>query len=99
MCFVAVTGEQIVGTIMSVHDGSRGSVQHLAVSEDNRNGGIGAQLIELCLSSLRSEGILKSHIHVFSTNVSAQKYWLNRGWNEREDLKVYSFINSENENT
>ncbi|MCP4270455.1 MAG: GNAT family N-acetyltransferase [Gammaproteobacteria bacterium] len=99
MCYVAISGEKIIGTIMGGHDGRRGTIHHLAVDKEHRECGIGERLIELCLSSLKSSGILKSHIHVFTTNIDAQKYWSNRGWNERTDLKVYSFINSENENT
>ncbi|MBT3206295.1 MAG: GNAT family N-acetyltransferase [Gammaproteobacteria bacterium] len=99
MSFVAILGKKVTGTIMASHDGRRGTVHHLAVDEGNRNCGIGEKLIELSLSSLKSVGIFKSHIHVFTTNINAQKYWSNRGWIEREDIKVYSFINSENENT
>jgi len=90
LSFVCEHEGEIVGTIMSGHDGKRGYVQHLAVALSVKERGIGSELIRICLNSLKSEGILKSHIHVLANNELAQSYWVNRGWQERTDLKVYS---------
>lgn len=99
LSFVCENDGNIIGTIMSGHDGKRGYVQHLAVDESVRNSGVGGALVTHCLDALKKEGILKSHIHVLSSNEYAQSFWRNRGWKERTDLKVYSYINSNNENT
>lgn len=98
LSFVAEQDGIIVGTIMAGHDGKRGYVQHLAVSNHHRKQGIATELVSLCLSALKSEGILKSHIHILSNNDSAKSYWLHRGWQKRDDIEVYSFINSDNPN-
>jgi ribosomal protein S18 acetylase RimI-like enzyme len=99
LSFVAVENGNIVGTIMSGHDGKRGYIQHLAVVPSQRRSGIGSELLSLCIQALRKEGILKSHIHVLSGNELAKYYWSNRGWVKRTDIEVYSYINGNNENT
>jgi len=99
LSFVAVYESNIVGTIMSGHDGKRGYIQHLAVAQEVRSSGIGTELISHCLQALKSEGIDKSHIHVLSNNKLAKEYWSNRGWLERTDIEVYSYINGNSENT
>ena len=98
LSFIAEVDGILVGTIMAGHDGKRGYIQHLAVSNHHRKQGIATKLISLCLFALKSEGILKSHIHVLSNNTSAKSYWINRGWQKRDDIDVYSFINSDNLN-
>ena len=99
LSFVAEHSSNIVGTIMSGHDGKRGYIQHLVVRGDMRQAGIATTLLAKCIDALKIEGILKSHIHVLSDNDLAKKYWLNRGWKERNDIDVYSYINGGNENT
>ena len=99
LSFVCEKGTEIVGTIMSGHDGKRGYIQHLAVKSDLRNSGIATELLDLCISALKDEGIVKSHIHVLSNNELAKSYWLGRGWKERTDIGVYSYINSNDVNT
>jgi N-acetylglutamate synthase len=99
LSFVAIIEGNIVGTIMSGHDGKRGYIQHLAVMQKLRKSGIGTKLLSMCVQALKDQGILKSHIHVLSNNELAKKYWSNRGWKKRTDIEVYSYINGANENT
>ncbi len=98
LSFVAVKDEKVIGTIMSGHDGKRGYIQHLAVHHDYRKMGVATKLIDLALVALSADGILKSHIHIFANNFEGKKYWSNRGWLERKDVVIYSFINCENKN-
>ena len=98
LSFVAVQEGVISGTIMSGHDGKRGYVQHLAVAPSLRMSGIATELLSRCIGALKSEGIIKSHIHVLSNNEQAQNYWSNRGWSKRTDIEVFSFINGGHEN-
>ena len=93
LSFVAEQSGSIVATIMGGHDGKRGYIQHLAVSPSFRKAGIGARLMELCLAALKSEGILKTHIHVFGKNKRARDFWLKRGCIERSDIVLFSYIN------
>lgn len=99
LSFVCENKGEIVGTIMSGHDGKRGYVQHLAVAAQFEGKGIGSELIDVCLSGLKVEGIVKSHIHVLANNKLAQSFWASRGWQERVDLKVYSHTMGTGSNT
>lgn len=98
MSFVAEVGTSLVGCVMCGHDGRRGYLQHLLVLDKYRRQGVANQLVEHCLSSLESEGILKCHIDVFKTNYAAADYWHKQGWQLRTDIDRYSFIRSANHN-
>ena len=100
LSFVATEGDAdlIVGSIMAGHDSKRGYIQHLAVADALRNTGVGARLVELCLAALKSEGITKSHVHVLGENSLARNFWVNRGWMQRDEIVMYSFINGSNLN-
>ena len=99
LCFVAEENNKIIGTIMSGHDGKRGYIQHLAVKPSLRKSGVATALLSSCLNALKVEGIIKSHIHVLSDNKLAKEYWSSRGWEKRNDIDVYSYVNGGNENT
>lgn len=98
LSFVAFDDGAIIGSIMAGHDGKRGYIQHLAVAREARRQGIGSRLIELCLDALMSQGIVKAHVHVLKDNPSGHHYWIARGWIERADTQLYSFINGDDEN-
>jgi ribosomal protein S18 acetylase RimI-like enzyme len=92
LSFVAEAEGQVVGCIMSGHDGRRGYLQHLIVAPQYRNQGIGTALIEHCLTALGKEGIQKSHLDVFRTNTAAAAYWEKRGWTLRTDIDRFSLV-------
>ena len=96
--FVCEVDHQVVGCIMSGHDGRRGYLQHLVVLPTHRRKGIANALVESCLAELESLGILKSHIDVFKTNALASAYWASQGWKLRTDIHRYSLIRSGGEN-
>ncbi len=99
LSFVAKDEDNVVGTIMSGHDGKRGYIQHLAVKENKRNLGIATTLLNKCIEALKKEDIIKSHINILSDNEQAKNYWLSRGWIKRDDIEIYSFINGNDLNT
>ena len=92
LSFVAVADGAIVGCIMSGHDGRRGYLQHLLVLPAYRKQGIAAALVEHCLAALALAGIVKSHVDVLISNLSAQAYWQQQGWTRRDDTERYSLI-------
>ncbi len=99
LSFVAEYEGKVIGTIMAGHDGKRGYIQHLAVNSKFRGLGIGGSLLKLSISELKSNGIIKSHIHVLTNNDIANTFWSNHGWVKRTDIDVYSYINGSNANT
>ncbi len=98
LSFIAQDESGLVGTLMAGHDGKRGYIQHLAVAGEKRNNGVACQLVELCLGALKSQGIVKSHVHVLGVNESGCRFWNACGWKHRGEIEMYSFINGENPN-
>lgn len=99
LSFIALNEDEIIGTIMAGHDGKRGYIQHLAVSSNYRKKGVATKLCDLCIKALKKEGIVKSHIFILKNNEIASTYWKNQGWEKRNDIEVYSFINSYEKNS
>ncbi len=94
LSFVATVGSELVGCIMSGHDGRRGYLQHLLVLPNFRRKGISSALVNQCLVGLEELGIKKSHIDVLKTNESGALYWANMGWQLRNDILRYSFVSA-----
>ena len=90
-CFVFDRDHQIIGTILSGHDGRRGYIYHLAVDSEQRFQGIGRQLVDKALESLELEGIKKVALVVFKHNKIGNAFWEKLGFKNREDL-VYRNI-------
>lgn len=94
LSFVAIAGSELVGCIMSGHDGRRGYLQHLLVLPTFRGQGIASALVNHCLAALEAMGIKKSHIDVLKTNEFGAAYWTHMGWQLRTDILRYSFVSS-----
>ena len=86
-CFVAEENDNIIGVIMSGHDGRRGFIHHTAVKVSERNRGIGSSLVECAMLALKNEGINKVALVVFDKNEVGNVFWEKRGFICREDLK------------
>ena len=98
LSFVAVLGGDIVGCVMSGHDGRRGYLQHLVVKPAYRKLGIGKALYLSCLTALQDIGIYKTHLFVQATNSMGEDFWKKQGWTLREEVRMYSFNMSGNAN-
>ena len=79
-CFVAEKSGEIVGVILSGHDGRRGLIYHLAVKISEREQGIGNALIDHALEALNNEGIAKVYIIVLKGNAEGNAFWDKRGF-------------------
>ncbi len=79
LSFVALHGDDIVGTILCGHDGRRGMIRHLAVRDDFRGRGIAKKLVELSVSELRADGILKCNVCVEDSNAAGLAFWQKLG--------------------
>jgi N-acetylglutamate synthase len=98
LSFIAEEGSEILGCILGGHDGRRGYLQHLVVRPDHRNKGIGEVLVMKCTDALDKIGISKAHIFVFKTNGIGNSFWAGKGWQFRDDVNMYSYNSSTNEN-
>ena len=84
-CFVAEKDAEIIGVVLSGHDGRRGLIYHLAVKVSERKQGVGNALLECALASLKKEGIIKVHIVVLKNNESGHAFWEKRGFTIPEE--------------
>jgi ribosomal protein S18 acetylase RimI-like enzyme len=79
-CFVAEKSGEIVGVILSGHDGRRALIYHLAVLQKEQCGGIGTALLHAAINALKDEGINKVYIIVLSANENGHAFWEKRGF-------------------
>lgn len=85
-CFVAEKENEIIGVIMSGHDGRRGYIYHASVKVSEREQGIGRALLESAMSALENEGIQKVALVVFMHNEIGNAFWEKCGFSSRDDL-------------
>jgi N-acetylglutamate synthase len=88
LSFVACCGGEIVGAVLSGHDGRRGYLHHLAVAPSHRKLGIGKSLVARCLRGLASRHIPKCNIFLLQSNVQGRAFWLHNAWDLRQNLRV-----------
>jgi len=94
--WVAEGDGRLLGTVLCGHDARRGYIYHLVVDEAHRNSGVGRQLLERALDSLRSQRILKCHAIVIDQNPAAEFFWSRLGW-EKQGTSQYSMILERND--
>lgn len=85
-CFVARDRERLVGVILCGHDGRRGYIYHLAVSQSHRGSGLGRALVDQAIGALQAEGIVKIAFVVFEGNEEGNRFWEHLGFKRRRDL-------------
>lgn len=85
-CFVAEDNGEIIGVIMSGHDGRRAFIHHTTVKTKYREKGIGKKLVDSALTALEAEGIHKVALVAFEKNTLGNIFWEKVGFTERDDL-------------
>ena len=85
-CFVAEEDQRIIGVIIAGNDGRRGYIYHTAVDPDHRHQLIATRLVNEAVEALRSLGINKVALVVFSDNSDGNAFWEKNGFTKREDL-------------
>lgn len=87
-CFLACTqdNQQIIGVILTGHDGRRAIVHHMCVHPDFRRRGIARTLVQKAEEALCQEGITKIFGLVFKDNDAANAFWEQQGYTLRTNL-------------
>jgi len=83
---VAVTSDQIIGTVIGGYDGRRGMAYHLAVSPEFRKHGIGEALMNELEERLISKGCVKAYLMVNPDHPELIEYYKSLGWNQMDIL-------------
>lgn len=85
-CFAAVADEQVIGVILTGHDGRRGIIHHMCVHPDYRRMGIAGHLVSCAEEALKKEGIQKVFGLVFKDNDAGNSFWEQQGYSLRTNL-------------
>ena len=94
--FIAEEGKKAIGCILCGHDGRRGYIYHACVLPEYRGKGIGAHLVSLACSALKSEGITKCALVCFASNETGSSFWRSQSWEHRTDLNYFNLTLNEN---
>jgi ribosomal protein S18 acetylase RimI-like enzyme len=84
LSYVAVMGQEIIGTIKAGQDGRRGYMYHLAVKDNLRKQGIAKALYSKCVEEFKRQGIWRCNLYVLDSNKSALSFWEHNGWTPME---------------
>lgn len=99
LSFVAEESGEIIGTILSGHDGRTGLIYRLVVSEEFRRKGIAGRLVERAVAALKKEGIITVNVSVLNDNEAGNSFWGSVGFNESDTAvsryKVIKVIDDE----
>jgi ribosomal protein S18 acetylase RimI-like enzyme len=79
---------RLVATVMVGHDGHRGWVYYLAVTESKRRTGLGVMMMNAAEEWVQRHGIPKIQLMVREDNVDARDFYLHAGY-EKSDVTVY----------
>src|SRR5262245_47442363 len=93
--YVARRRPQLIGAVLAGQDGRRGYLYHLAVVETARQQGVGRGLVNAALRDLAAQGIVRSQVCITIENKMAQGFWVRMGWQDRTDLKVFSYCDQD----
>ena len=85
-CFAAFDEENLIGVILSGHDGRRGIIHHLSIHPDFRRQGIASNLVSKAEEALKAEGITKIFELVFKDNDAANAFWEGQGYTVRTNI-------------
>ena len=90
LSWVVEADDQLVGTVLSGHDGRRGFIYHLAVARGLRGQGVGRALMARALNGRAAAGIEKCHLMVAAGNEDGLGFWPAVGAVERTDIVLFS---------
>ncbi len=76
-----VCGE-VVGAVLGGMLGSRGTINHLAVSPVYRSQGVGQRLVEAASADMKRVGVLRMFLFVDDANLAGKRFWSAQGFCE-----------------
>jgi ribosomal protein S18 acetylase RimI-like enzyme len=74
-CFVAEEKGELIGVILTGHDGRTALIYRLAVDENSRGHGIGKALVEKSVEALKQEGMEAITLFCLRDNEGGNAFW------------------------
>jgi len=84
--------QKLISVVMGGFDGRRGYVHHLAVDPDYQKKGYGKMIMDELNARFRQLKVHKVHLFIEKYNKEVVKFYLNLGWEIRDDLIMMSYI-------
>jgi len=78
--FVALSGADVIGTIMAGYDGHRGWIYSVAVEPTHRHQGIGTQLVAHAEEALAKRGCVKINLQILEGNEGTVEFYETLGF-------------------
>ncbi len=88
--------QKIIGVVIGGFDGRRGYVHHLAVDPNYQKSGYGKMIMDELTSRFRKMGVHKVHLFIEKYNKEVVNFYLNLGWEIRDDLIMMSYVPDKN---
>jgi ribosomal protein S18 acetylase RimI-like enzyme len=92
LIFVAEQDGKLIGACMAGYDGHRGWLYAVAVLDNCRRNGTGAELAKYTMQSLREIGCIKVNLQIRSTNTQVAAFYKALGFAVEERLSMGAFI-------
>jgi ribosomal protein S18 acetylase RimI-like enzyme len=86
--FVALAGNEVVGTVMAGYDGHRGWIYSVAVSTAHRRRGIGSQLVRFAECALADKGCVKVNLQIMEGNESVAAFYAMLGFSVEKRVSM-----------
>ncbi len=84
--------EKIIAVVIGAFDGRRGYVHHFAVDPNYQKIGFGKTIMDALIEQFRKMNIHKVHLFIEKSNRSVVEFYINLGWDVREDLIMMSYV-------
>lgn len=92
--FVALAGDEVVGTVLAGYDGHRGWLYSVAVHPAHRRRGLGARLVHHAENALTARGCLKINLQIVSTNESVKNFYETLGYSTEPRISMGKRVES-----
>jgi ribosomal protein S18 acetylase RimI-like enzyme len=86
--FVAISDNQVVGTIMAGYDGHRGWIYSVAVSPAHRRQRVGSQLVSHAERALVAKGCVKINLQIVEGNESVSAFYSSLGFSIEKRISM-----------
>ena len=96
LLLVGKLDEKLISVVMGGFDGRRGYVHHLAVDPDYQKKGFGKMIMDELIARFRKMGVHKVHLFIEKYNKEVVEFYINLGWEIRDDLIMMSYIPDKN---
>jgi len=92
--FVALSGNEVVGTVLAGYDGHRGWLYSVVVHPSHRRKGIGVKLVRHAEHALTARGCMKIDLQIVSSNESVKTFYESLGYSIEPRISMGKKIES-----